>query len=152
MNAKKEGSRAASQRRENAMCISRTNHEGYPDPTAYAALTNVMKESPFVYICSPYHDDPRLNVMRARRYCRFAVIGGRIPLAPHLYFPQFVSEATEREMAFRMNFELMKLCGEIWVFGAERSEGMRREMMQAEALKKTIRWFSTTCEEVFPCD
>ena len=131
------------------MGISKYNAEGYPDPTAYDALTNAMK-GPFVYICSPYRADPRLNVLRARRYCRFAVTGGRIPLAPHLYFPQFLSEASEREAAFGMNFELMKLCGEIWVFGAECSEGMRREIRQAESLKKIIRYFSTSCEEVIP--
>ena len=134
--------------RENAMCISRTNHEGYPDPTACAALTNVMKESLFVYICSPYRSDPRINVLRARRYCRFAVSKGRVPLAPHLYFPQFLSESSERDVAFRMNFELLKLCGEIWVFGAERSKGMEWELVRAKTLKKTIRCFNTSCEEV----
>ena len=133
------------------MCISRTNHEGYPDPTACAALTNVMKESRFVYICSPYRSDPRLNVLRARRYCRFAVGKGRIPLAPHLYFPQFLSESSEREAAFCMNLELLKLCGEMWVFGVERSAGMAWEIARAANLKKTIRYFSTFCEEVAPC-
>ncbi len=133
------------------MCISRTNHEGYPDPTACAALANVMKESRFVYICSPYRSDPRLNVLRARRYCRFAVGKGRIPLAPHLYFPQFLSETSERETAFRMNFELLKLCGEVWVFGEERTEGMVRELARARALKKSILYFNTSCKEDLLC-
>ena len=133
------------------MCISRTNHEGYPDPTACAAITNVMKESPFVYICSPDRSDPRMNVLRARRYCRFAVGKGRIPIAPHLFFPQFLSESSERETAFRMNFELLKLCGEIWVFGEERSAGMVRELARAKTMKKTVRNFDTSCKEVTPC-
>lgn len=128
------------------------NAEGYPDPTACAALAIITKETPYVYICSPYRDDPRMNVLRARRYCRFAVNDGRIPIAPHLYFPQFVSEKTERETAFRMNYELLKLCGEMWVFGVERSEGMMREIKRAEVLQKTIRYFSTTCEEVTLCN
>ena len=130
------------------MCIARTNHEGYPDPTAHDALIRVMKESPFVYICSPYRSDPRINVLRARRYCRFSVSKGRIPLAPHLYFPQFLSDLSERDVAFRMNFELMKLCGEVWVFGEERSEGMEWELTRASVLKKTTRYFNTSCEEV----
>lgn len=131
--------------------MSIRNHEGYPDPTACVALTNIEKESPFVYICSPYRSDPRINVLRARRYCRFAVGKGRIPLAPHMYFPQFLSESSERDVAFRMNFELLKLCGEVWVFGAECSEGMEWELNQANALEKTIRFFDTSCEEVVSC-
>ena len=110
-----------------------------------------MKESRFVYICSPYRSDPRINVLRARRYCRFAVSKGRVPLAPHLYFPQFLSESSERDVAFRMNYELLKLCGEVWVFGAKRSEGMAWELSRAKMLKKTIRCFNTSCEEVPPC-
>ncbi len=128
--------------------ISTRNHEGYPDPTAHDALMRVMRESPYVYICSPYRSDPRINVLRARRYCRFAVAKRRIPLAPHLYFPQFLSESSERDTAFRMNFELLKLCGEVWVFGEERSEGMEWEITRANAMKKTIRYFGTSCEEV----
>lgn len=134
------------------MCISRTNHEGYPDPTAYAALSHIMKERPFIYICSPYRNDPGMNVMRARRYCRFAVAKGHIPLAPHLYFPQFLSESSERETAFRMNFELLKLCEEIWVFGDDLSEGMVLELSRAMTLYKTIRYFTISCEEVTPCN
>lgn len=45
------------------------NHEGYADPTAYAALTKVIRQNRFAYICSPYRDNPRVNVMRARQYC-----------------------------------------------------------------------------------
>ena len=132
------------------MFMPRKNHEGYPDPTAHDALSRVLGWGTYVYICSPFHGDIRLNVLRARRYCRFAVGKGRIPIAPHLYFPQFLSESSERETAFRMNFELLKLCGEIWVFGVERSEGMARELARAKALKKPVRNFDTSCKEVAP--
>ena len=132
--------------------IGMRNHESYLDPAACAALANIEKEAPFVYICSPYRSDPRMNVLRARRYCRFAVGKGRIPLAPHLFFPQFLSESSERDVAFRMNFELLKLCDEIWVFGDELSEGMVLELSRAKTLCKTIRCFTTSCEEVTPCD
>ena len=133
------------------MFMPRKNHEGYPDPTAHDALSRVLGWGTYVYICSPFHGDIRLNVLRARRYCRFAVGKGRIPIAPHLYFPQFLSESAERETAFRMNFELLKLCGEIWVFGEERSAGMVRELARAKTLKKTIRNFDTSCKEVSLC-
>ena len=89
--------------------IERRNHEGYADPTAYAALTKVFRQNQFTYICSPYRDNPRVNVMRARQYCKFAVSKGRIPLAPHLYFPQFLSEIDERGKVMSMNLELLRL-------------------------------------------
>ena len=124
--------------------MERRNHEGYADPTAYAALTKVIRKNRFAYICSPYRDNPRVNVMRARQYCRFAVSQGRIPLAPHLYFPQIMSEGTEREKVMQMNFELLKLCGEVWVFGEQITEGMAMEIERA----RKVRYFTTKCEEV----
>lgn len=125
------------------MCIY--NHEHYIDPTAYEALKNVEVKSPFVYICSPYRGSPRVNIMRARDYCKYAVRKGKIPLAPHLYFPQFMSDITERDRAMAMNFELLKLCSEIWVFGSEISEGMAWEISKAEKLRKKIRYMSSDC-------
>ena len=120
------------------------NHEGYADPTAYAALNRAIRQNRFAYICSPYRDNPRINVMRAQQYCRFAVSKGRIPIAPHLYFPQFMSEADEREKAMDMNFELLRLCGEVWVFGEQITEGMAMEIERA----RKVRYFTTKCEEV----
>ena len=88
--------------------------------------------------------------MRARQYCEFAVEKGRIPLAPHLYFPQFLSEIDERGKAMLMNFELMKLCSEVWVFGERITQGMKAEIAHAGRLRKNIRYFTTKCEEVSP--
>ena len=128
--------------------IERKNHEGYADPTAYAALTRVIRQNRFAYICSPYRDNPRVNVMRARQYCKFAVSKGRIPIAPHLYFPQFMSEEMERERVMQMNFELLKLCGEVWVFGDKITEGMEAEIAHAGRMRKNTRYFTTKFEEV----
>ena len=79
---------------------SKRNSEGYFDPTAYEALTKIEREAkthafrPMVYICSPLSGSIAANQRSARRYCRFAVDGGYIPLAPHLYFPQLWMTAT----------------------------------------------------------
>lgn len=118
------------------------NAEGCLDPTA---LRNVARtaEMPFVYICSPYRDNPRVNVMRARKYCKFAVEQGKLPIAPHIYFPQFLSETTERDKAMRMNFQLLMLCSECWVFGDNITEGMAAEIERA----KKVRYFTIKCEE-----
>ena len=79
------------------------NQEGYADPTAGQALANIRREEkarlgymPLVYICSPYSGDTEENTEKARRYSRFAADAGTIPIAPHLLFPQFLSEETER--------------------------------------------------------
>jgi hypothetical protein len=71
------------------------------DPTAGEALANIQKVEkqalrafrPIVYICSPYSGDVEGNVDAARRYSRFAVDKGYIPIAPHLLFPQFLDDA-----------------------------------------------------------
>ena len=124
--------------------VERRNHEHYQDPTACAALKKVMAENRFVDICSPYRENPQ----RARKYCRFAVRKGRIPIAPHIYLPQFISEETEREKAMAINMELLRLCGELWVFGDVISEGMRKEITRAGELGIPARRFRTDCEEV----
>lgn len=87
------------------MEISRFNSEGYHDPTTYEALSKIRKEElaekrayrPLVYICSPLAGDMDGNMEKARRYCKFAVRSGAIPLAPHLLFPQFMDDTNPDE-------------------------------------------------------
>ena len=78
------------------MGISKYNSEGYPDPTAHGALEIIEQEEhalrafrPIVYICSPYAGDIETNVVAARRYSRFAVEKGYIPIAPPCCFHSF---------------------------------------------------------------
>ena len=136
------------------MSINKFNSEGYYDPTTYEALTNIEKEEralrafrPIVYICSPYAGDVSANVENARRYSRFAVDAGYIPIAPHLLFPQFLSEETERELAIFMDLVLLGKCEQLWVFGGEVSDGMRREIGRAKQKNMTIRYFTEDMEE-----
>ena len=83
------------------MGINKYNCEGYYDPTPYEALTRIENEArklhsfrPVVYICSPLSGDVEGNQEKAARYCRFAVDTGYIPIAPHLYFPRFMTMPT----------------------------------------------------------
>ena len=96
-----------------------------------------------VYICSAYSGDVEKNIQRVRKYCRSAVEQGAVPVAPHLLFPQFMEERTERELAVRLDMELLARCDEIWVFRTEdgMSAGMRLELDMAEELGATIRFF-----------
>ena len=51
------------------------NPEGYSDPTDYEAIRNLEKQKwrSLVYICSPYSRDVEGNILKARRFSRFAV-------------------------------------------------------------------------------
>ena len=136
------------------MSINKFNSEGYYDPTAYEAMSAVEKEEkalrafrPIVYICSPYAGDVEKNVAAAQSYSRFAVDKGYIPVAPHLLFPQFLSEETERELAIFMDLVLLGKCEQLWVFGGEVSDGMRREIGRAKQKNMTIRYFTEDMEE-----
>jgi hypothetical protein len=85
-----------------------------------------------VYVCHPFADDPALNVDRVREICRRLVAEGVLPIAVHLYLPAFVDETTEREVALGLCCELLELCDEVRVFGAELTSGMGREIDHAK--------------------
>ena len=130
------------------------NAEGYPDPTAFGAIEKEEKAlrafRPIVYICSPYAGDIETNTAAARRYCRFAVEAGYIPIAPHLLFPQFLndSDPKERELGLFFGNALLSKCVEMFVFGSRISEGMEAEIKRATWKGHRIRYFTESCEEV----
>ena len=140
------------------MTADRKNAEGYPDPTAYEALTLVEDEHralrdfrPIVYICSPFSGDRGKNTEAARRYSRFAVDKGYIPLAPHLLFPQFLNEddPEERRLGLFFGNAIMSKCAEVWVFGSRISSGMKDEINRALRKNYRLRYFSEECQEVY---
>ena len=139
------------------MSINKFNSEGYYDPTAYEALTKIEKEAkeayafrPIVYICSQLSGDVNGNQEKARRYCRFAVDKGCVPIAPHIYFTQFMNDDTEKErnLAMFMDIVLLSKCAELWVFGDTISRGMAMEIEKAKRKGQPIRYFTEDCKEV----
>jgi hypothetical protein len=135
------------------------NFEGYPDPTCCEALSRIeMAERkalrafrPIIYVCSPYAGDIKHNVEAARRYCRFAVEQGYIPIAPHLLFPQFLDDTdpTERELGLFFGNALMSKCTEVWVFGRHISRGMAAEIRRARWKGHRLRYFTEDLKEVY---
>ena len=133
------------------------NSEGYADPTAYEAMLAIERDErkalrafrPIVYICSPYAGDVEANVAAARRYSRFAVESGCIPIAPHLLFPQFMDDRDphERELGLFFGNALMSKCSEVWVFGDRVSEGMAAEIRRARWKNYRLRYFTEGLEE-----
>ena len=135
------------------MGISKYNHEGYLDPTPYEALMAMEPRHefrPMVFICSPYQGDVIGNVQAARKYSRFAVDTGHIPIAPHLLFPQFMDDQNprERELGLFFGKVLMSKCMEVWVFGENITPGMQEEIKRARWKHMRIRYFNNDCEEV----
>ena len=139
------------------MNINKFNSEGYYDPTTYEALSSIEKEEhslrafrPIVYICSPYAGDVDANVENTRRYCRFAVDKGYIPIAPHLLFTQFLNDNNpkERQLGIFFGNAVMSKCSEVWVFGDRISDGMEAEIKRAKWKNYPLRYFNEDLEEV----
>lgn len=91
-----------------------------------------------IYVCSPYRGDFNKNVRNAQKACRMIVEGGNVPIAPHLFFPQFLNEETERELALELNKRLIDVCDVLCVFGNEISEGMKFELDYANSIGKEV--------------
>ena len=122
---------------------------------------NSYSESPRkIFICSPLRPqgdtveerqkDLHRNKQLARFACRYATERGYMPLAPHLYFPQFMDDniISERNLALYMDIILLSKCAELWVFGDYISKGMSIEIAKAKKKNQPIRYFTVGCEEV----
>lgn len=130
------------------------NSEGYADPTAGAAMRQMMKEyrqlqkqhyadknRRKVYVASRYAGNVEANVKAATRYCRLVIDRGYMPIASHLLYPQILrdDDPAERELGMLFGLALLRDCDEVWVFG-EVSPGVAREIEEAKRLQKRIRF------------
>ena len=131
------------------------NSEGYADPTAGAALSNVMraykqqqkkryadKNRRKVYVVSPYAGDVDGNVCAAVGHCHMAVKEGYMPISGHLLYPQILNGNVpeERDLGLLFGLALLAICDEVWVFGLP-SPGMAQEIEEAKRLNKKLRYF-----------
>ena len=142
------------------MGVNKYNSEGYLDLTAYEAVQTVDKEIrdgqrrryPKIYICSPFRGDTEVNTQNAISYCRFAVKQGYFPIAPHIWLTRFLDDADRNEPDLGISFGLRLLsgCREVWVFGSRISDGMGKEIKEAERRSIPVRYFSEQCEEMTP--
>lgn len=136
------------------MDVSKFNSKGNPDPTTYGGLANHEKVTRayrrMVYVCSPFSGDVARNIENARKYSRFVVEQGCIPITPHLLFPQFLNDndLTERELGLHFANVLMDYCSEMWVFGEIISAGMDAEIKRTRRKNIKLRYFSSDLKEV----
>ena len=132
------------------------NREGYDDPTAGAAVSQVMKEymreqrrkfaaknRRKIYVASRYAGDIQTNIENAVWACRYVIDKGYMPVASHLLYPQILNDSNprERELGLMFGLALLANCDEVWVFtvDGEVSSGMEREIEEAKRLGIPVR-------------
>ncbi len=135
------------------------NNEGYADPTAAAAMGNLMREfrqeqrkryeiknRPKVYVASRYAGDVAQNAANAARASRYVASKKCIPIAVHLMYPQMGfddSKPTERELCMLFGMALLAVCDELWCFTVDGviSRGMAQEIDEAKRLNIPVKYF-----------
>lgn len=132
------------------------NREGYADPTAGAAVSQVMKEyrqerrrlfaaknRKKIYVASKYAGDIQINIENAIWCCRYVIDRGYMPIASHLLYPQILDDSIprERELGLMFGLALLAACDEVWVFtvNGEVSSGMEKEIEEAKRLGIPVR-------------
>ncbi|OKL46986.1 hypothetical protein BSR28_06085 [Boudabousia liubingyangii] len=96
-------------------------------------LINTATGRRLIYVSSAYSGDTKRNTHLAKAYARFVHDCGYVPIVPHLLFPQFLDEETEREAGIEAALSLLELCDEYWAFG-NLTEGMVTEFKASLAM------------------
>lgn len=111
-----------------------------------------MKKKMMVFVCSPYRGDVEGNVKRARGYAKFIAGCGYVPVVPHLFYPQFLSDADAegRILGISLGVEQMKQCDEFWMYGTHISEGMAYELEQARKFGIPFRLYDADGNRIEP--
>ena len=98
-----------------------------------------------IYVCSRLRGDVETNIENAKRYCEYVVkVCGAIPIAPHIYFTQFLDDSLDEERAFGTlaGLQLLSECDELWYFGDSISKGMVTEIIAAKEQSIPVRYVS----------
>lgn len=96
-----------------------------------------------IFICSPFRGNIKENKKAAQFFAKVIIGTGRVPVAPHLYFPQFLDEENpnERMNGIEMGLELMDVCDEVYVLGFNITEGMKFELDHAREKRIPVRLY-----------
>lgn len=78
------------------------------------------------------------NIKRAEAFCKYVVLRGHIPVAPHVYFPRFLDDLKpeERALGLEGSLALMDKCDEVWFFLDEDEDLSPGMKMEAELMIK----------------
>ena len=111
---------------------------------AQTAKVTTIVDKETVYICSPFrptNTNPVLaanelidNLKLAKDACNFATIRGCEPIAPHLYYPQFLNDDDEyeRKLGMELGLKALRACDELWIISSRISAGMSVEIKEAK--------------------
>ena len=103
---------------------------------------------PDIFVCSPLRGDFHMNKYRAKLFCRWVSLSGGNPIAPHLFYTEFLDDASEEErrLGIELGKERLTKCDAVWVFGFDKyedcSEGMREEIDLANELGIEVRYIA----------
>jgi hypothetical protein len=90
-----------------------------------------------IFICYPYADNPDANIVVVRKIC-LAIKDKYVPIAPHLFLPQYISEEKERPLAIKHCKRLIECCDEVWICSKRITQGMVDEIRYAKDLGITV--------------
>lgn len=103
-----------------------------------------------IFVSSPLAGDYEENIKKVKAYCRWVVLQGNIPLAPHAYYTGFLKEESkeERQLGMDMGLHWLAESDEIWVFNHYGiSQGMQVEIDMAKRLSIPIKYFDYSIED-----
>jgi hypothetical protein len=105
-----------------------------------------------VFVCSPMKGDVEKNLKLAKFAARVLIGTGYIPIAPHLYFPQFLddNDQYERIKGIKMGVELMKECDRMWIIGTTITNGMEYEINEAKKAKVPALLYDEKLRQIDP--
>ena len=96
-----------------------------------------------VYICSPLGGNITANIENAKRYSQYVFKCGMAPVIPHFYALVLNDDNPEEiKLGMQAGISLLWVCDEIWIFGDEITEGMKKEILFAEKLNIKVRYIS----------
>lgn len=98
-----------------------------------------------VFICSKYRGDTENNTKYAKAMCINAIELGHAPIAPHLFYTQFLDDdhPSHRQNGISAGMAFLEACDEVWVClnGQEPSEGMIAEIKLANTINKPVIYY-----------
>lgn len=105
-----------------------------------------------VFICSPMKGDVEKNLKLAKFAACVLIGSDYIPIAPHLYFPQFLddNDQYERIKGIKMGVELMKECDRMWIIGTTITNGMEYEINEAKKAKVPALLYDEKLRQIDP--
>ena len=132
--------------------MSYRNASGYSDPTAGAVIPALTREQrmaaknyrQLVFVASKDN-----GIEDAKRYCRFAVEQGYIPLAAMQHYAQVLDGVDDEHYTLSSYCSLILLshCDELWVFDDENAENLEQLILKAERRNMPVRYFTIQCKE-----